>query len=76
MAADGAARLKAYVTTVPENGKANKSLIKMLAKACKLPAGTISVASGATSRNKQLLIEGVSQDLTAKMEQWIKDLTP
>ena len=70
--ADGTAYLKAYVTTVPEDGKANKTLIRMLAKACKLAAGQISVASGATNRNKLLLIEGDSQDLTLKLEQLIK----
>lgn len=72
---DGKAQLKAYVTTVPEDGKANKSLIKMLAKSCKLSAGKISVASGATNRNKQLLIEGSPKDLTAQLENWIKDVT-
>lgn len=74
--ADGKAHLKAYVPTVPEDGKANKSLIKMLAKSCKLSAGKISVASGMTNRNKQLLIEGSPKALTVKLENWIKDLTP
>lgn len=76
MLADGSAYLKAYVTTIPESGKANKSLVKMLSKSCKLPAGNISVASGATNRNKQLLIEGDSEKLAEKFEQWIKDLGP
>ncbi len=74
--ADGAAHLKAYVTTVPEGGKANKSLIKMLAKSLKIPAGDISVASGATNRNKQLLIEGDSGMLAVKLEHWIEEITP
>ncbi|NOZ42570.1 MAG: DUF167 domain-containing protein [Alphaproteobacteria bacterium] len=74
--ADGSAWLKAYVTTIPEAGKANKALIKMLAKSLKLPARDISVASGATNRNKQLLIAGNSQDLTRRLDQWIKELAP
>lgn len=74
--ADGAVHLKAYVTTVPEGGKANKSLIKMLAKSCKLPAGKFSVASGATNRNKQIVIKGETDALTIKLGQWIKDITP
>ena len=68
--ADGASHLKAYVTTVAENGKANKNLIKMLAKTLKIPAGSISVASGATNRNKVLMIEGNPQDLTQKIINW------
>lgn len=73
--ADGLSHLKAYVTTVPEGGKANKTLIKMLARSCKIPAGKISVASGATNRNKQLLIEGETLELTQKLELWIKEIT-
>ena len=75
-AADGCAYLKAYVTTVPEGGKANKSLIKMLAKSCKVPAGKFSVALGATNRNKQIVIEGETDALTIKLGQWIKEITP
>lgn len=71
--AEGNAQLKAYVTTVPEDGKANKSLIKLLAKSLKWPTGKFSVASGATNRNKQILIEGDSIKLAAKLEQWIRD---
>ncbi len=74
--ADGRAHLKAWVTTVPEDGKANKALIKMLAKALRVPAGKISVASGPTNRNKQILIEGDSRDLARQIDQWIKELTP
>jgi len=73
---DGKRQIKAYVTTVPEDGKANKTLLKMLAKALHLPASKISVASGATNRNKQLLIEGDGQELRVKLEKWIKDVTP
>lgn len=72
--ADGSVQLKAYVTTVPEDGKANKTLIKMLAKSCKLQVSKISVASGATNRNKQLLIEGETLELSQKLEKWIKEL--
>ncbi|MCF8473311.1 MAG: DUF167 family protein [Emcibacter sp.] len=70
----GRAYLKAHVTTVPENGKANKTLIKNLSKSLGLPLGNISVASGATNRNKQILIEGDSKDLFEKIGLWIKDL--
>lgn len=39
---------------VPEDGKANKALIKFLAKQWKIPSSSISLKSGATSRYKQL----------------------
>lgn len=74
--ADGASYLKAFVTTVPEGGKANKALIKMLAKSCKLPVAKFLVASGATNRNKQILIEGDGQKLARKLRKWIEDMAP
>ncbi len=74
--ADGSVHLKVYVTTVPEGGKANKTLLKMLAKSSKIPASKFSVASGATNRNKQLLIEGETRELTQKLQQWIKESFP
>ncbi|WP_455480885.1 DUF167 domain-containing protein [Bartonella sp. B12(2025)] len=39
---------------VPEDGKANRALIKFLAKQWKVPSSCISLKSGATSRYKQL----------------------
>jgi len=53
----GAPFLKAAVTAVPENGKANQALIALLAKRWKLPKSAIAIESGATDRNKILLIE-------------------
>lgn len=74
--AAGEVFLKARVTTAPEDGKANKSLVKMLARALKLPAGDISVASGATSRNKQILIKGDGPEHVARITNWIRDISP
>lgn len=65
--ADGAAVLKAGVTAAPEDGKANAALIKMLSKKWKIPKSAFSVISGATSRNKTLLIEGDPAALCAKL---------
>ena len=74
--ADGKQRLQAYVTAVPEDGTANKALIKLLARALKIPAGKSSVASGATNRKKQRWCEGAPETLAHRMDQWIKDITP
>jgi len=50
--------LKIAVTAVPEDGKANKAVIALLAKRLKLPKSAIEIASGATDRRKTLLIDG------------------
>lgn len=56
--ADGAVYLKAYVNVVPEKGRANAELIKMLSKKLKIAKSNISVISGATEHYKKVYIEG------------------
>lgn len=48
---------------VPEDGKANKALIKFLAKQWKIPSSCISLKSGTTSRYKQLYFSTHSEKL-------------
>ena len=55
--ADGMLTLKARVSAPPEGGKANKALIALLAKSLRLPKTSISIASGDTSRTKNLRID-------------------
>lgn len=71
--ADGGCVLKASVTAVPENGKANQALVKMLAKTWKLPKTSVSVLAGATDRRKTLLIAGDPAALTEHLTQRIRD---
>jgi uncharacterized protein (TIGR00251 family) len=66
--AEGHAYLKARVSAVPEDGKANKALIALLSKKLRLPKSAISVISGETARKKILRIDGDPEDLKAKME--------
>lgn len=49
--------------TVPEDGKANKALIKFLAKQWKIPSSSISLKNGATSRYKQLYFSSHLEEL-------------
>lgn len=56
--ADGGTVLKASVTAIPEHGKANEALIKLLAKEWRLPKSSFSILSGATDRRKVLHIAG------------------
>jgi len=52
--------LKIDVAAPPERGKANEELIKFLAKKLNIKKNEISIKSGATSRDKQLEIKGLS----------------
>ncbi|EJF81321.1 Uncharacterised ACR, YggU family COG1872 [Candidatus Bartonella washoeensis] len=61
---DGKQYLVIRIRAVPEDGKANKALIKFLAKQWKIPSSCIALKSGATSRYKQLYFSGYSEELT------------
>ncbi len=65
-------RLKVRVAAVPEKGKANTALVKLLAKAWRLPAGTISVVAGHKDRNKTILVAGNEDALAAMLENWLE----
>lgn len=71
---DGAGdmRLRVSVTAIPENGKANAALIKLLSKKWRLPKSTFHIVSGETSRNKALKISGHAENLKRLI---IADLT-
>jgi len=66
--ADGTMELRARVTAVPENGKANAALIRMLAKHWKLPKSALHIAGGAKDRRKTVHVEGDTAALTRTIE--------
>jgi uncharacterized protein len=55
---DGQAVLKARVRALPEDGRANAALARLVAQWLKVPPSSVSVAQGGKSRTKQLLIQG------------------
>jgi len=69
--ADGRVVLKARVGEPPEGGKANAALVKMLAKALKVPKGAISIVAGRSQRLKTVLIEGDPPAVEARLERWL-----
>ena len=50
-------RIKIRITAPPVDGKANKHLIKFLAKKFKVSKSQIKLKNGETSRNKHLIIQ-------------------
>ncbi|MCB1411327.1 MAG: DUF167 domain-containing protein, partial [Rhodobacteraceae bacterium] len=44
--------IRVYVTVVPEDGKANKAVIRLLAKALGVPKSSLTLIRGATARDK------------------------
>lgn len=65
--ADERSYIMARVRAVPEKGAANKALEKLLAKTLKLPASSIEVVAGGTSRLKQIMLTGDTQTFIEKL---------
>jgi len=72
--ADGAACIKVSVTAVPENGKANVALIKLLARQWKTPKSHISIIRGLTGRRKTVLVSGDPKQLSMRLQAWLETL--
>ncbi|MGE4430560.1 MAG: DUF167 domain-containing protein [Sphingobium sp.] len=68
----GAVWLQAQVRAVPEKGKANDALIRLLAKQLHIPAKDIVVDSGGSSRLKRLRLIGRAHDAAAMLKDWIE----
>lgn len=54
---DESGKLKAYLKSAPEAGKANAELLKLLAQALRCPLASLSIISGATTRLKKVKID-------------------
>ncbi len=68
--AEGEVELKIGVTAPPEDGKANVAVIKLLAKAWKVPKSSLSIIKGATDRRKVVLVAGDATALEGELTQW------
>lgn len=72
--AEGEHAVLAAVSAPPEDGKANAALIRLLAKAWRLPKTSIAIAGGATSRTKLLHVAGEVETLMAQLGAWLDSL--
>jgi uncharacterized protein len=70
----GDAVLKARVRALPENGRANAALEKLIARWLKVPPSLVSVTQGGKSRQKQVMIEGDAEELARLIELRIAEL--
>ncbi len=70
--AKGEAHVKLRVSAAAEKGKANEAVLKLLAKAWKLPRSSFSIVSGETGRNKVVAVSGEPEVLAARLEAWAR----
>jgi len=52
--------VKLCITSPPVDGKANAAVIEFFAKLFKIPKAAVTLASGETSRDKRLVLAGIS----------------
>jgi hypothetical protein len=67
----GARVLKVAVTVPPEDGKANRAVIELLAKEWQMPKSAFSIASGATGRRKSVAIAGDAGAIIDRLNAWL-----
>lgn len=65
---DGRSVLKLRVRAAPSEGEANAALCKLVAKTLNVPARDVSLAAGATSRVKRLIVSGDGPTLAARLK--------
>jgi uncharacterized protein len=61
--ADGRSVVKLRVRAVAEGGEANRAVTELLAKALGVPKSSVRLLSGATSRRKQVAVDGDAKQL-------------
>ncbi len=65
---NGAAVLKAKVRAIPDKGKANTALEKLIAKWLRVPGSSVHLAAGGKSRQKSIEVHGDPSDLLSLVE--------
>jgi uncharacterized protein (TIGR00251 family) len=57
------------IGAAPDKGKANKELVDYLAETLDIKKSSIVIARGETSRNKTIIIQGLTEaDITARLQ--------
>lgn len=72
----GQPRLKVAVRAVPEDGKANEAVVRLLAKAWQVPRSTVALVAGHHDRSKLLQIAGDPQELLVRLTGWLQTSFP
>ena len=71
----GNSRLKARVAAVPEKGKANAGLIKLLAKEWRVAKSQLTIISGEKDRNKTVHVAIDPPFFVEFFDKWSQQLT-
>jgi len=65
---DGRPVLKVRTRAVPEDGRANRALVALLARVTRRPKSCVTIEGGAASRLKRVAIEGTAAEILRHLE--------
>ena len=68
--------LKLALAAPPVEGRANRAVIELLAEVLEIPRSSVTIANGATGRNKVVRIGGVSRRVVEQRLTEILNLKP
>jgi len=69
-------RLRVTVTQPAERGKANRAVVKLLAKQLDVRSSQLQILRGETSAEKRLLIRGaIAEEVDRRIEEKLRELT-
>jgi uncharacterized protein YggU (UPF0235/DUF167 family) len=68
---DGRAVIRLRVRAIADDGAANRAVIALMAKALGVPKGCIRIVAGASSRLKQIAVDGDPVKLAADVQQLV-----
>ncbi len=71
--ADGGGTLRAKVTAAPEKGKANATLLKLLAKEWGIAPSQLRLISGEKDRRKRVLLVGDPVARMKELQTWLAE---
>lgn len=74
--AGGQQRIKVAVRAVPEDGKANEAVVRLVAKAWQVPRSAVALVAGHHDRSKLLQVAGDPQELLARLTGWMQKSFP
>jgi len=72
--AQGKRAISASVTAAPQDGRANQALLRLLARAWRLPRRDLTIVSGAASRHKTVRVVGDPLQLSSRLGAFLADL--
>jgi uncharacterized protein (TIGR00251 family) len=73
--ADDTAFVRARVSAPPVDGRANRALVRLIARALDVPASRCEIVLGAKARQKTIGITGDPAALAKRLDRWLEEMS-